>query len=320
MKILFVADIHIKLGQKKVPEEWAINRFRQFIRKLDEAQKEVNVVILGGDIFDRVPSLEELKLYFEMISVFDVPTAIYSGNHEAVKKDTTFLSSLKEVTQRINSNVEIIDEFTQWYGVDILPYNRLRSKPFPVATSNILCTHVRGEIPPHVKPEIDLSLLDPWCVVLAGDLHSYSNSQRNILYPGSPYTISFHRDFVKAGAIVLDTLTLNHEWINFDLPQLIRRTAKPDDELIKDPIHHIIYEIEGTVLELSNVKEGELIDKKISTKSTDASMYFDSNYSMHDELVDYLSIILNLPADQIDTIVHEFNKHKDRLIDNEDSN
>ena len=54
-------------------------------------------------------------------------------------------------------------------------------------------THVRGEIPPHVKPEVDLDMFEDFPVVFAGDLHAHSNTQRNIVYPGSPMTTSFHR-------------------------------------------------------------------------------------------------------------------------------
>jgi hypothetical protein len=28
MKILFTADLHIRIGQKNIPKEWAINQYR----------------------------------------------------------------------------------------------------------------------------------------------------------------------------------------------------------------------------------------------------------------------------------------------------
>ena len=34
MKILFSADWHIKVGQKNVPREWQINRYKQLFEKL----------------------------------------------------------------------------------------------------------------------------------------------------------------------------------------------------------------------------------------------------------------------------------------------
>ena len=64
-----------------------------------------------------------------------------------------------------------------------------------------LFTHVRGEIPPHVVPEVDLERFDKFKTVFAGDLHAHENTQRNIVYPGSPMTTSFHRNEVQLQVI-----------------------------------------------------------------------------------------------------------------------
>ena len=104
MKILFSADWHIKLGQKNVPKKWAINRYRSLFNDIHELGKEVDYHIIGGDLFDRMPNLEELELYFEFIKQVQIPTLIYPGNHEAIRKTTSFLSSLKKVSNVINNN------------------------------------------------------------------------------------------------------------------------------------------------------------------------------------------------------------------------
>ena len=102
MKILFTADIHIKLGQKNVPVEWARNRYRLFNERLRTLQDDVDMVIIGGDVFDRVPTLDEIEIYANLIDVFTKPTYIISGNHESVKKNTTLLTNLKGFTSRAN--------------------------------------------------------------------------------------------------------------------------------------------------------------------------------------------------------------------------
>jgi len=104
MKILFTADLHIKLGQKSVPVDWQKSRFRMLFSALAEvyAERNCRYLIIGGDIFDRLATLEELSLYFELLEVIKankIKTYIYSGNHEAVKKSTTFLTSLAEITK-----------------------------------------------------------------------------------------------------------------------------------------------------------------------------------------------------------------------------
>ena len=58
--ILFTADWHIKLGQKNVPMAWACSRYKLFFDKIYELEKNVSLHIIGGDLFDRVPSMDEV--------------------------------------------------------------------------------------------------------------------------------------------------------------------------------------------------------------------------------------------------------------------
>ena len=67
--ILFTADWHIKLGQKNVPIPWACTRYKMFFEQLENIVMDNNVSlhIVGGDLFDRVPSMDELTLYFDFV-------------------------------------------------------------------------------------------------------------------------------------------------------------------------------------------------------------------------------------------------------------
>jgi len=86
--ILFTADWHIKLGQKNVPMAWACTRYKLFFEAIHELEKDedISMHIIGGDLFDRVPSMDEITLYFDFIKDVTIPTIIYDGNHEATKK------------------------------------------------------------------------------------------------------------------------------------------------------------------------------------------------------------------------------------------
>ena len=155
-----------------------------------------------------------------------------------------------------------------------------------------LFIHVRGEIPPHVVPEVDLDRLDAFPIVFAGDLHSHSNTQRNIVYPGSPMTTSFHREEVTTGYITIhDDWTWT--WHEFDLPQLIRKTITDPADMILTDFHHTIYEIEGDVADLANVKNSELLDKKVIKRSSKSTLDL-KDLTIEEELSEYLSAILNL--------------------------
>lgn len=310
MRILFTADWHIKLGQKNVPIEWATNRYKKFFQQILELEKEVDIHIIGGDIFDRVPSLEELNLYFEFISKISIPTYIYDGNHEATKKGKTFFTSLKDVSYSVNNNVTVIDEIFSTKNFSIVPYCKLHSKDweFTLDKKIPLFTHVRGEIPPHVKPEIDLNRLNEFSIIFAGDLHSHSNCQRNIVYPGSPMSTSFHRSKVETGGIIIEN-DLDWSWVRFKLPQLIKVTVNSQTAMIPTEYDHTIYELEGNLSDLSNIKQNELLDKKIVKKSTDTSLYLTKNMTIEEELIEYLSYILQLPENKINDIISTYKEY-----------
>lgn len=321
MKILFSADLHIKLGQKNVPVSWAKDRYDKLFRVICNlaAEEKVDLLILGGDIFDRVPTLEELELYFDFMFRIRCETIIYSGNHEMLKKSTTFLSNLKDITYQIscstgNTRIHIIDDFKTIDGIDFIPYNKLKdwSKDPDntyIGLNRILCTHVRGEIPPHVKAEVPLELFDRWKVVLAGDLHSYENSQRHIIYPGSPITTSFHRNRVDTGVILFDTDTLVHRWVKLDLPQLIRKTIKAGEPMPPGERDHVIYEVEGDMSELADMENSELVDKKVVKRESDTALILDPNMTISEEISEYLRYILNLNEDSIKAVLKELNHY-----------
>lgn len=308
MKVLFIADIHIKIGQKNVPVDWAKNRYNLFHEKLQTIQRQADLVILGGDIFDKLPNMEELEVYFELIKIFDRETLIIPGNHESVKKDTTFLTNLKTVTHAVNKHVKIVDSFATIHGIDFIPYNMLKQyHPADIDFhGEVLVTHCRGEIPPHVKAEVPLEIFDRWKVVLAGDLHSYENSQRNILYPGSPMSTSFHRNPVKNGVILFDTSNLTHNWVDLQLPQLLRKSIKAGEEMTASVYDHTIYEVEGDLAQLGKVENHELLDKKISTRTTDVALMLEPDMTLEQELSEYLEFILSLNSLSKQEVLKEY--------------
>jgi DNA repair exonuclease SbcCD nuclease subunit len=310
--ILFTADWHIKLGQKNVPKQWALDRYRSFFDQVHQLESECSLHIIGGDIFDRVPSLEELELYFEFVSGVSIPTIIYDGNHEATRKNKTFFTFLKNATYRLNPNCTVVDTSSTCFEYSILPYCDLHVKGgIENITKDLpLFTHVRGEIPPHVKPEVDLSRFDDFPIVYAGDLHAHSNTQRNIVYPGSPMTTSFHRSEVTTGYILIDAKDMTKwEWKQFELPQLIRKTVQDPDDMIATPYHHTIYELEGDMQDLADTKNSELLDKKVIKRSSEAALVLDPEMTIQEELAEYLLYILELSEEKVQDIVGTFNDH-----------
>ena len=315
--ILFTADWHIKLGQKNVPREWATNRYKMFFEQIHSLENQCNMHVVGGDLFDRLPSMEELELYFTFIRKVQIPTLIYDGNHEATKKNKTFFTQLKQVTRDINPLVKVVDMsyYDNDFGFGVLPYADLHRKNAIELfdPKKPLFTHVRGEIPPHVKPEVDLDRFEDFPVVFAGDLHAHSNTQRNIVYPGSPMTTSFHRNEVQTGYLLINPQDWSWMWDAFELPQLIRKTVSDPSEMIPTDYHHTIYEIEGDIQQLAGIKNSDLLDKKVVKRASEATLELDKEMSMQEELVEYLAYILELPENRIPNIVGLFNDYAGKI-------
>jgi len=307
--ILFTADWHIKLGQKNVPTDWATKRYQMFFEQIHELEPDCDLHIIGGDLFDRVPSMDELTLYFDFIRNVSVPTIIYDGNHEATRKNKTFFTNLKKATSDVNGLVEVIDTTYVEDDWAILPYADLHRKgSIESIEADILFTHVRGEIPPHVVPEVELERFDKFTTVFAGDLHAHENTQRNIVYPGSPMTTSFHRNRVKTGALLIND-DWSWTWHELNLPQLIRKTVSDPNEMIQTDFDHTIYELEGDVQDLAKIKNSELLDKKVVKREVEATLNLTSEMSISDELVVYLQDILNLDEDKIKAIIGVYNDY-----------
>lgn len=319
MKILFTADLHIKLKQKNVPTEFLKNRtkilFKELARVRDEEDCEIE--IHGGDIFDKLPTLEELSIYIKYLwstynksrmGVMPFTIIAYDGNHEATKKGDTFLRYLEGM---VPPHVRLVTDYARHDDFAILPYCRLHDKTWDekIYEKKYLFTHVRGAIPPHVNPEVALERFEHWDTVFAGDLHSHENTQKNIVYPGSPMTVSFHRNKVKTGVIVIDTKDWSWEWKQINIPQLIRKTVNDPKEMIKTDFDHTIYELTGNALDLAKVeKEDNLLDKKIILREEPAALEL-KNMSLREETLKYLSEIQNLDKDTVKQVMNIYDDY-----------
>lgn len=286
-RYLFIADVHIKLGQKNVPETWQRNRFKLLAEALKRL--DYDTLIIGGDLLDVAdPSIAEVGLMYEFLaSLSNKPIIVIPGNHEMVNKQLDCYIHVDKMLSDLN--VTVIREFTTLDGIDYIPYNVIKQNFTPV--SKVAVTHVRGEIPPHVEPEVDLAKFAAYDIVYAGDLHAKSNSQLNIVYPGSPMTTSFHRKESQGeNGCYIFTGNNPPEWHDLKLPQLIRKSVTSQEEMVKTDYHHTIYELHGSLEELAKVKGAELLDKKV-TQDISAPPTLSMEGGIAGELAEYLSVV-----------------------------
>ena len=289
--ICFTADHHIKLGAKNVPRDWQKNRFMMLAAELNKVECDYHV--FGGDLFDVAkPSIEEVGLCYDFLKVIEKPIVMISGNHEMQTKTRDCYTHIDQMLEDLD--VTTFREFTTHDGIDYIPYNILHAG-WDEKHSDYAVTHVRGFIPPHVQPEIDLAVFSEYKKVLAGDLHSVRNSQGNIWYPGSPMSTSFHRGGIPTGAngyFIFDTETGDNKWRELSLPHLLRETVTDPELIVPTSYHHTIYELEGTVDELGKVDASlELLDKKVNTHVAQDAALDLVDKSIKEELALYLTEI-----------------------------
>lgn len=301
--ILACGDEHVLFRRKGVPAEFEEHRYNRLFQSiLDRTFDEPDclAVVHLGDMFDRQPTIREIGCVVAYLNSVNVKTFLIDGNHEATKKGETFLSELNKMVT--NPLVDIIScESYEYLGkddeyrIDFLPYCKLKAfekNGNDKFENNILVTHVRGEIPPHVTPEVDLSIFDKWRLVLAGDLHSHSNSQRNIVYPGSPLTTSFYRTKPKKGILKVDLDTLGVEFIDLNLPALIKLTVESKDEIIENTTEDFLaYDIVPKVEAIIEAKEDTVFHKEASREDAILAV-LDAEESKKKEVIDlYVNII-----------------------------
>jgi DNA repair exonuclease SbcCD nuclease subunit len=294
MKIISSADWHVNLHKKKVPQAWQVHRYELFFEKLHKLEDQCDIHVISGDLFDTHPRTDDTALLFSYLNAVTIPTIVIPGNHEATSKGHSFWEHFKRDNVITNSLVHIITDNSRieilGQGFQAFPYGSVQTDKLPVAVpGDILVTHIRGEVPPHITAEYDFDKLRPWKLILLGDLHfNHKYSSYPAYYPGSPVNTSFDRtDKNSYGVDIINFNSIDDytvEFIDLALPKLLRRSVKAGESMKPDPYHHVVYEVTGSIDELAKVEKTELLDKKlVQTSSTEATLDL-SNKSIHEEL------------------------------------
>lgn len=311
-KILHSADWHILLHKKKVPWQWQWNRFQDFFSCLLDLEKDCDVHVIAGDVFDKKPEPDEVALFLSYIHRVKRKTFIIPGNHEATSRGETFLKHFIGEYRINNPLVEVICYNAQ-RSVDkahfqFFPYGEMQrdNLPQPIP-GHILVTHIRGEVPPHITAEYDFERLRPWKLVLCGDLHhNHRYRDMPLYYSGSPMNVSFDRSEDREYGVNIVEGSLDNYKVRFvplDLPRLIRKTISSKSEMVASERDHVIYEIVGSIDELAQVEKTDLLDKKIAYKADEQSVLDLSGLSLVEELELYLR---HQKIEEVDTVLSTF--------------
>jgi len=300
-RIICSADWHINLHKKKVPYDWQVSRFKAMFRKLIALEQSCDVHIIAGDIFDKKPEPDEICLFLSYINSVSIPTYIIPGNHEATRKGESFFEHFNEDNAIKNENVHLFTRNGRATvgktSFQFYPYGEMQLDNLPTyVNDDILVTHIRGEVPPHITPEYDFSRLSPWGLCLLGDLHfNHRYGDTNCYYPGSPLNTTFDRDELREYGVdifdVVDSRNYTREFYDLNLPKLIRRKIAVGEEMRPDSFHHVVYEVTGSLDQLAKMENSELLDKKMVEKPAEESTLDLKNKTIYEELEIYLKHI-----------------------------
>ena len=284
---------------------------------------DVDLIVIGGDLLDTAkPSTKEVELMFSLLAKLNKKTIIYSGNHEMTNDKVlgkySCLHNFQDEISRGNPLVEVVHSYRS-PQFDIVGYEQISNKKLEQPQLSKLClTHVRGEIQPHVKWEIDPKFFGAYDLVLTGDLHSHENTQGKFIYPGSPLVTSFHRTRATGnGYLVSDTDTQKWEWFSLaHLPQLMRKTVTSLEEMVETKHDWTIYEVETNVLGSKDIKKTQLLDKKIVSGFAKDAILDLQGTPMSKEMQMFLTDIAKLPEQDVDRLVTQFNNYQRKYDEN----
>ena len=300
-RILSSADWHVNLHKKKIPYDWQMKRYQSLFDKLHKLEQTCDVHVIAGDLFDEVPRTDDTTLLLSYLNAVSIPTLVIPGNHEATRKGRAFWEHFQIRNAISNPLVRIstINERIELGGLSFctFPYGSVQTDNLPKWYENdILVTHIRGEVLPHISEEYDFEKLRPWKLTLLGDLHfNHKYKDYNIYYPGSPVNTTFDRNdkhLYGVDIITVDETDVSKHSVKFtplQLPKLLRRTINVGEELVKHDVDHVVYEVTGSIDEIASVQKSELLDKKMVVRESSESTLDLKDKSIIQELELWLS-------------------------------
>jgi DNA repair exonuclease SbcCD nuclease subunit len=313
IKILSSADWHINLHKKKVPYNWQTSRFQMMFDRLHDLEKSCDVHVIAGDLFDKKPEPDEVCLLLSYLNSVTIPTIIIPGNHEATRKGASFWEHFLLENTVKNELVHIFTENgrieIEGVGFCAFPYGSVQTDTLPAhVEGDILITHIRGEVPPHITPEYDFDKLKPWKLILLGDLHfNHRYKDTNAYYPGSPLNTTFDRDDSRQYGVdifnLIDSSNYTREFVDLGLPKLVRRTINAGEQLVPDAFNHVVYEVTGSIDQLSKIEKSDLLDKKMVEKPVTEGTLDLKDKNLFEELEIYLN---HIKVSNVDAVMSEF--------------
>ena len=93
------------------------------------------------------------------------------------------------------------------------------------------------------------------------------------------------------------------EWVQLNLPELLRYKVSSPEDMIADEYNVVIYELEGDLEDLAKVKDSDLLDKKVANNVfSEAQLDLESG-DLTEEVKEYLIKIKQVPDAKVSELL-----------------
>lgn len=298
MNILFFSDLHIFSHKQSLQR---LQDCLDVLRWAFQSARERNIkdVVFLGDLFHDRQKIQVLA-YHNAFQIFeeykDLNIYLLLGNHDLWFYDKWDISSVMPLSAM--SNVEVISrpctKNIAGLDVDFLPFTH---NPVEVVSKNfsnksaLLCSHIavdeatlnelyntRAEV--SIESEKDVvkvskDLFRGWRRVLLGHYHCPQKLDDRVEYVGSPLQLSFNEAFQSKHLLLLDTQTLEVDYIEntFSPKHLIVRfdeinDVKLDNNFVQIQVEDVdsldVIEMRKQIVEKTKIQSLEFKEVKLN--------------------------------------------------------
>jgi len=276
MKVCLLGDSHFGIRNDSKIFHAYMRRFytEQFFPTLLE--RGITKIFQFGDLFDRRKyvnfyTLDQCRDYFfDPMMNYEIEMVTLLGNHDIFWREKLDVNSPSLLLERYD-NIRVIQNPTNYMGIDIIPWickdNEQSILDFiKQSTSRICFGHFELEGFEMMKGMeshggMDRSILSKYEQVFSGHFHTKSNKD-NIMYLGTPYELFWNDYKDPKGFFILDTDTLEIEFIQNNDPMFIKyyyddsNAINIDPKIIKDKYVKLV---------VVNKKDFSMFDKVVDT-------------------------------------------------------
>jgi DNA repair exonuclease SbcCD nuclease subunit len=194
-RYIVIGDNH--WGKKQFSKDLFESQLSLYKKQIIPYMQENNIktIIHLGDLFDNrilidISFLNDfIDKFLKLLEENDITFITIVGNHDIYYKNTLDVSMIKYLDKFYNKII-VIDKIISVNGITFMPWI-INNKDIPDDREKIIIGHFEFKnIDPHFDGDLDPKIFNEADLVISGHYHN-SSKNKNILYAGTPYQLSF---------------------------------------------------------------------------------------------------------------------------------